>query len=152
MHLSFRQLGTIFVLALSLARTAHAQEDEDKTPLAKHMSAMNAALKLISGQVEDPAKNASTLEQLAIIETRATEAMGLEPEKMGQIPAAEQAKFVADFQSGIKALLVTVDSLKIAVAAGRNADAVGIVDAMKQQQKEGHGAFRIKKAAPPNFR
>jgi soluble cytochrome b562 len=149
MHLRLRQLGTLCVLTLALGRTAFAQQDEEKTPLGKKMSAMNSAFKAVGRQIDDPAKNASTLEQLAIVETNAKAALALEPEKKKQVPAAEQAKFVADYQAGMKQLLVTVDKLKAAVKAGKNTDALAIIDAMKDQQKEGHKEFRIKKAGAP---
>lgn len=145
MRFRFRHLGTLVVLALTLTRTASAQSDEDKTPLGMRMTAMNAALRQITAQVADPSKNASTLEQVAIFQTNATEAMTFKPEKMAQVAEGEQEKFVTDFQEGIKGLLVTVDSLKVAVEAGRNTDAAAIVEAMKAYQREKHPVFRIRK-------
>lgn len=145
MRLRFRHLGTLVVLALTLTRTAAAQTDEEKTPLGLRMTAMNAALRQITAQVADPSKNASTLEQVAIFQTNATEAMTFKPEKMAQVAEGEQEKFVMDFQEGIKGLLVTVDSLKAAVEAGRNTDAAAIVEAMKAYQREKHPVFRVRK-------
>jgi soluble cytochrome b562 len=145
MRLRFRHLGTLVVLALTLTRTAAAQSDADKTPLATRMTAMNAALRVITEQVADPSKNASTLEQVAIFQANATEAMTFRPEKVGQVAEGEQEQFVLDFQAGIKGLLVSVDSLKVAVEAGRNEDAAGIVEAMKAYQREKHPVFRIRK-------
>jgi len=82
-----------------------------------------------------------------IFQTNSTEAMTFPPEKAAQVTEGEQEQFVLDFQAGIRALLVTVDSLKVAVEAGRNADAAAIVDAMKELQREKHPVFRIRK--PP---
>jgi soluble cytochrome b562 len=152
MQLQIRQLGVACVLALALSRTAFAQQDEEKTPLGKKMSAINTAFKAVGRQIDDPSKNAATLEQIAIIETNAKAAMALEPEKKGQVPAADQAKFMAGYKDGMKALLVTVDKLKTAVKAGKNTEAVAIIDEMKQEQKDGHKEYRIKKAgAPPSL-
>lgn len=145
MRFRFRHLGTLVVLALTLTRTASAQTDEEKTPLGMRMTAMNAALRQITAQVADPSKNASTLEQVVIFQTNATEAMTFKPEKMAQVAEGEQEKFVTDFQEGIKGLLVTVDSLKVAVEAGRNTDAAAIVEAMKAYQREKHPVFRVRK-------
>ncbi len=149
MRLRFRHLGTLVVLALTLTRTAAAQTDEDKTPLGQRMTAMNAALRQITAQVADPSKNASTLEQVVIFQANATEALTFRPEKEAQVAEAEREQFVADFQAGIKGLLVTVDSLKVAVEAGRNADAAAIVEAMKAYQREKHPVFRIRKPPAP---
>jgi soluble cytochrome b562 len=145
MRLRFRHLGTLFVLALTLTRTAAAQTDEEKTPLGLRMTAMNAALRQITAQVADPSKNASTLEQVAIFKSNAAEAMTFKPEKLAEVAEGEQEKFVMDFQEGIKGLLVTVDSLKVAVEAGRNTDAAAIVEAMKAYQREKHPVFRVRK-------
>lgn len=145
MRLRFRHLGTLVVLALTLTRPAAAQSNEDKTPLGQRMSAMNAALRQITAQVEDPSKNASTLEQVVLFQTKASEALTFKPEKTAQVPEGEQAQFVADFQEGIKALLVKVDSLKAAVEAGRNEDAAKIVDEMKGWQRDRHSVFRIQR-------
>lgn len=143
-----RQLGTALVFALSLAGTAQAQ-DEPKTPLGKKMAAINTAFKAVGRQIEDPSKNAATLEQIAIIETNAKASLTLEPEKKEKIPAGEQAKFVGDYQVEMKKLIATVDKLKAAVKAGNNAEATKIVDEMKAAQREGHKEFRLKKAGAP---
>ncbi len=148
MTLRIRHFGTALVFALSLATTAQAQ-DEPKTPLGKKMAAMNTAMKAVGRQIDDPSKNASTLEQIAIIETNAKASLTLEPEKKEKIPAAEQAKFVSDYQAGIKKLLAVVDKMKAAVKAGNNAEASKLLDEMKGNQREGHKEFRLKKAGAP---
>lgn len=132
-------------MALALSSTLQAQQDEPKTELGRKMSAMNTAFKAIGRQVEDPAQNAKTLEQIAIMETNLKAALTLDPEKKGQVPAADQAKFVADYQAGIKQMQATLEKLKAAVKAGKNADALAIIDEMKQGQRDGHREFRVRK-------
>lgn len=144
-----RQFGAALVFALSLASTVQAQQDEPKTPLGKKMAAMNTALKAVGRQIDDPSKNASTLEQLTAIETNAKAAMSMEPEKKEKIPAAEQAKFVSDYQAEMKKMLGVVDKLKAAVKAGNNAEAAKLYDDLKAAQREGHKEFRLKKAGAP---
>lgn len=144
-----RQLGTALVLALSLAGTAQAQQDEPKTPLGKKMAAMNTAFKAVGRQIEDPSKNANTLEQIAIMETNAKASLTFEPEKKAKVPAGEQAKFVSDYQAEMKQFIASVEKLKAAVKAGNNADAAKIVDEMKAAQREGHKEFRLRKAGAP---
>ncbi len=148
MTLRIRHFGAALVFALSLSTTAHAQ-DEPKTPLGKKMAAMNTALKAVGRQIDDPSKNANTLEQIAIIETNAKASLTMEPEKKGKIPAADQAKFVSDYQAEMKKLLVVVDKMKAAVKAGNNAEASKILDDVKGAQREGHKEFRLKKAGAP---
>jgi len=145
MSFRLRSLASAVVLSLAMASTARAQAEEPKTELGKKMSAINTAFKAVGRQIEDPAKNASTLEQIAIIETNAKAALALEPEKKGQIPAGDQAKFVADYQTGIKKMLTTVDKLRAAVKAGKNTEALAIIDEMKGMQRDSHKEFRIRK-------
>ena len=145
MSFRLRSLASAVVLSLAVASTARAQAEEPKTELGKKMSAMNTAFKAVGRQIEDPAKNASTLEQIALIEASAKAALALEPEKKAQIPAGDQAKFVADYQAGIKQMLATVEKLKAAVKAGKNTEALAIIDEMKGIQRDSHKEFRVKK-------
>lgn len=140
-----RQFGAALVMSLALASTLQAQQDEPKTELGRKMSAMNTAFKAIGRQIEDPAQNASTLEQIGAMETNLKAALALEPEKKGQVPAADQGKFVADYKAGIKQMQATLEKLKVAVKAGKNTDALAIIEEMKQGQRDSHKEFRIRK-------
>lgn len=152
MLLRFRSLGTLSLLALALTSSALQAQSDEKTPLGKKMAAINTAFKAIGRQIEDPSKNASTLEQITVMETNAKAALTLEPEKKAQVPAAQQAKFVADYKAGIQTFIDTAVKLRAAVKAGKNADALAIVDEMKAQQRDSHKEFRIRKAgAPPSL-
>jgi len=152
MHLRLRQFGAACLLALAISSVAHAQQDEEKTPLGKKMSAMNAAFKAVGRQVEDASQNANTLEQLAIIETNAKAALTMVPAKKEKVPSAEQAKFQSGYEAGMKELLTAVDKLKVSIKAGKNADAVATYDEIKGLQRDGHKEYRIKKAgAPPGW-
>ncbi|WP_373060627.1 cytochrome b562 [Gemmatimonas sp.] len=149
MHLRLRQFGAACVLALAISSVAHAQQDEEKTPLGKKMSAMNAAFKAVGRQVEDASQNANTLEQLTIIETNAKAALTMVPAKKEKVPAAEQTKFQSGYEAGMKELLTAVDKLKVSIKAGKNADAVATYDEIKGLQRDGHKEYRIKKAGAP---
>lgn len=149
MQLRLRQFGTACVLALALSSVAQAQQDEDKTPLGKKMSAMNTAFKAVGRQLEDAAQNASTLEQLTVIETNAKAALAMIPAKKQQVAAADQAKFQAGYEAGMKDFLTTVAKLKASIKAGKNTEAVAIYDQMKDMQRDGHKEYRIKKAGAP---
>ncbi|WP_411280222.1 cytochrome b562 [Gemmatimonas sp.] len=149
MHLRLRQFGAACVLAMAISSAAHAQQDEDKTPLGKKMSAMNTAFKAVGRQVDDASKNANTLEQLTTIETNAKAALTMVPAKKEKVPAAEQAKFQAGYEAGMKEFLAAVAKLRVSIKAGKNAEAVVIYDEIKALQREGHKEYRIKKAGAP---
>ena len=146
MHLRLRQFSAVCVLALAISSVAHAQQEKEKTPLGKKMSAMNTAFKAVGRQIDDASKNANTLEKLAVIETNAKAALTLEPEKKAKVPAADQAKFTAGYQAGMKEFIATVQKLQVAIKAGKNVEAVAVYDEMKSMQRSGHKEYRIKKA------
>lgn len=147
--LKLRRHAAVAAVSLLLAAPAlRAQDQAEKTPLAQKMTAINGAFRTIGRQIEDSTKNASTLEQIAIIETNAKAALAFEPEKKAQIPPADQAKFVEDFKVGIQKLVDTAAKLREAVAAGKNTDAAAIVKEMSSLQRESHTVFRIRKAPP----
>ncbi len=149
MNLRLRQFGAACVLALAISSAAHAQQDEEKTPLGKKMSAMNTAFKAVGRQLDDASKNANTIEQLTTIETNAKAALTMVPAKKEQVPAAEQAKFQAGYEAGMKEFIATVAKLKATISAGKNTEAVAIYDDMKGLQRDGHKEYRIKKAGAP---
>ncbi|HCT56512.1 MAG TPA: hypothetical protein DGD08_04785 [Gemmatimonas aurantiaca] len=150
MLLRFRHLSTLTVLALALTTSAlqAQQPSEPKTPLGKHMAAMNAAFRTIGQQIADSTKNASTMEQLTIFETNAKEALAFEPEKKAQVPEADQAKFVADYKVGLQKLIDTAGKLHAALHSGKNTEAAAIVEEMRGLQRSSHGEFRIRRPPP----
>lgn len=144
-----RYLGALSICALALtASTLQAQQTEEKTPLGERMTAINAAFKIVGQQVADSTKNASTMEQLAIMETNAKQALAFEPEKKAKVPEADQAKFVADYKVGIQKLIDATAKLHEAIHAGKNAEAVAMVDEMRALQRASHGEFRIRRPPP----
>jgi len=150
MLLRLRHLGTLSALALALTTSSlqAQQPSEPKTELGKHMAAMNSAFRTIGQQIADASKNASTMEQLTIFETNAKEALALEPEKKAQVPAADQAKFVADYKAGIQKLIETAGRLHGALHDGKNTEAAAIVDEMRSLQRASHDEFRIRRPPP----
>ncbi len=143
MLLRLRHLGTLSVLALALTTsTLRAQQTDEK------MTAINAAFRIVGQQIADSTRNANTMEQLVIIETNAKAALALEPEKKAQVPEADQAKFVADYQAGIQKLIDATDRLHAAVHAGKNTEAAAIVEEMRALQRTSHGEFRLRRPPP----
>lgn len=151
MNLRIRQLGAAVVMTLALARVASAQPEEEKTPLGKKMSAINTAFKAVGRQIDDASKNADTMEQLNTIETNAKAALTLEPAKKEKVPAGDQAKFMTDYQAGMKHFIETVGKMRAALKAGKQAEASAMLDSLKTEQREGHKEFRLRKpGAPPS--
>jgi len=124
---------------------AQGKVPKEPTALEDNMEEINAAYRRLGRQVKDPAKNADSLKRIAIIREHAMSALKLEPVKKTDLPAAEQAKFVADYHGQMEMFIVQVGKLEDALKAGKNADAVEVLKALKQAQADGHKEFRRKK-------
>jgi len=129
-------------LICSLVLSPIFAEDSSPSELDDWMEQMNTAYRKLTRQIADPAKNVDSLKQIATIRDRATEAAKLEPKKKADIPAAEQAKFVADYQAKMKTFLADIDKLEAAVKAGKNEEAAALVKTLKQAQEDGHKQFK----------
>ena len=119
-----------------------AEDKEPETELGKKMAKMNGAWRKVRRQVADATKNESTLEQLAIVRASATDALALEPERKADVPAAEQAKFVADYQTKMKEFIADLDTLAATLKAGNNEEAAKVIEAIGKTQKADHKEFR----------
>ena len=118
---------------------------EPGTPLNDQMEKIGGAYRKLGNLVKDPTKNAEALAQVAIIKEAATAGLKFEPAKKKDIPEADQAKFVADYQAKMKEFLATVDKLEAALKANDSAAAAKLVDDMKAERNDDHKQFQKKK-------
>lgn len=109
------------------------------------MEEINAAYRKLGRQVADPAKNADSLKQVAIIREHALLALKHDPKRKADVPAPQQAKFISDYQAAMKAFVARVDKLGEALTAGKNDVAVTVLQELKQAQEDGHRDFRRRK-------
>jgi cytochrome c556 len=119
--------------------------DEDQTELGDHMEKIGGAFRALRKQVTDSSKNEDSLKRVAVIRENAQAALKLEPAKKADLPADQQAKFVADYQAKMKGFIADVDKLEAALKAGNNEEAAKQLQVMGQDQKEGHKEFQKKK-------
>jgi len=161
--MKIRLILVTLVCTLALVPGIRAQDDapapkkmsgkEPQTELGDKMEKIGGAFRRLRkvdpatklAQVADPTKNEDSLKQVAIIKENAQAALTLEPAKKKDLPADQQDKFVADFQSKIKAFLADVDKLEAALKAGNNDEAAKLVQALKTDEDDGHKEFQKKK-------
>jgi soluble cytochrome b562 len=129
-------------LTLALAPLFSFAADSSPSELDDLMEQMNTPFRKLNRQITNASKNADSLAAVATMRERALEAMKLEPKRKAEVPAAEQAKFVADYQAGMKALVGQLDKLKAALEAGKNDEAAEILKSLKQSQEDGHKQFK----------
>jgi soluble cytochrome b562 len=145
--MKIRILLCLLTLGLAVVPGLRAQDakKDDQTELGAKMEKISGAFRKLRGALADATKNDDSLAQVAIIKENATAALKLKPAKLADIPDADQAKFIADYQAEMNKLLDSVNQLEAALKAGKNDDAQKIYQQMGQIQKEGHTEFRKKK-------
>ncbi|QYM80671.1 hypothetical protein K0B96_08745 [Horticoccus luteus] len=139
-------LTGVFTLAPALslpAQEAVSPHAERKTtPLGKEMKEMGKAFRTLGRQIDDASKNAASIKLVATMREAAEASLQYKPEKTADLPAADQAKFVADFQAGVKNLIADLDKLTAALKANDNAAAAATLREIKDDQKKGHKEFK----------
>lgn len=127
------------------AAPAGAPAVEHHTPLEEKMSAMGKTFKKLRAQIGDASKNEDSLKLVASLRENAEAAAKLEPAKKADLPAADQAKFQADYVAGMKALVADIARLEDSLKAGNNEEAKLLLEKLNSDQKDGHKEFRKKK-------
>lgn len=143
--MKIRLLIAALLAALAVAAGLQAQPGGDTTPLGEQMQKISKSWKKVNAQVKDSAQNADTVAQLETVKASMEAALKFEPARKADVPAADQAKFVADFQAKMKSEIAKVDRLIAAVKAGKNDEAAALVTEVGQDQKEAHTAFKKQK-------
>jgi hypothetical protein len=138
------------ICALVALPSMHAQDGQAKkkapeTELGRHMEKMNDAMRTLRNQVADASKNADSLKLVATIKENAAASLKLEPAKKKEIPAADQAKFVAGYKEQLQKTIDLVGKLEGALKAGNNADAAKLLDDVAAAQKSGHKEYKQQK-------
>jgi soluble cytochrome b562 len=134
----------IVTLICSLAFLPVAQADEE-TELSNHMDKMGSAFRVLRRQASDPAKNEDSIARAKVIRENAEASLLLEPAKKGELPAADQAKFVAAYREQMQEFIVLAKKLEAAFQAGNNAEAGKLLGTMADAQKKGHNDYQKKK-------
>jgi len=132
----------LFALACSLAVSPAVRAADTETELGGKMEKMSSAFRVIRRQITDASKNADSLAKLAIVKENAEASLKFEPALKAEKPKGEQAKFVADYQAGMKKFVELCGKLEAALKQGDNAEAAKICGAMADTQKAGHKEFK----------
>jgi soluble cytochrome b562 len=143
--MKIRLLFATLICALATVPCVQAQSHDDDTELGDKMDTLSNAYKKLGKQISDASKNEDSLKLVATIHSSAEAALKLEPAKKADIPAADQAKFVADYQAKMKSFIAEIDKLEAVLKAGDNAAAAKQMDVLKQMRSEGHKEFQKKK-------
>ena len=150
MKITPRLLALLLAFVAPLAPVAlHAadkpQADSEGSDLEDSMSSMNGAFKKLRRQVADPAQNEASLALVAKLRKACVEAAKNLPEKIGHLPAKDQAAAKVSYADKMKEFMATVDDLTAALKAGKNDEAVKIIKDLGLQEEAGHKEFKPQK-------
>jgi hypothetical protein len=148
--MKIRHLLAALICALAVAPGIQAQDakpkaapsDHEETELGDRMDKMNSAFRKLRKQIADPTKNADSLTAVAALKAGAEESLKFEPAWKSDLPAAERAKFVADFRAKMKDTIAEIGKLEDALKANNNEEAGKIFAKLGDMQKEAHKEFR----------
>lgn len=113
-----------------------------ETELHDWMEKMETAYKKLKRLAADAAMNSDSLAQVAILREVAEAATKLEPLKVTEIPAAGRAKMVEGYKAKLGELRALIGKLEAAFKAGQNEEAVKLVKALHDLEKEGHKEYK----------
>jgi soluble cytochrome b562 len=118
------------------------KQPREETDLEGKMHKMSGAFRKLKRLVTDASKNADSLQLVATMQSEAAEALKLVPAKADDLPAADRAKFVSDYQTKMKSLIETLEKLETALKANKNDEAAKLVGDLSTLQKAGHKEFK----------
>jgi cytochrome c556 len=132
----------LFTLICALVTSTGVLAADAETELGGKMEKMGGAFRALRRQITDSSKNADSLAKVATIRQNAEASMKLDPAMKKDIPAAKQAKFVADYQAEMKKFIALCDKLTAALKANNNAEAEKLCAQMGDAQKAGHKSYK----------
>jgi len=139
-------LSLILAVATATVRAdpspAAAPEQAKKTPLEKQMDRIRKSMRSLRTQIEDPAKNDSSLQLVAIIRDAAATALNLRPAKAEDFSGAARDEFLAHYNTAMKEFIAAVDRLTAALTANDNVAAAKIYHDLPGLEKKDHKEFR----------
>ena len=152
-YLALLSLGMSLTLGYLMAQTPPAggpAGNEEKTVLAQNMQKINEARNSLrdSGQLADATKNADSLTKVTTMRDSAIAAQKERPVRTDTVPAAEQAKFVTDYQAQIQLLIDALGEMQVALRANNNAEAERLFGTLGDIQGPGHRAYRPQRGGP----
>lgn len=134
----------LFLLSLTFADpfALSAADEKPETELTQKMDRMSAAFRKLRRQAADPAKNADSLAQVAILRETAEASAKLEPAMVATIPAERRAQFLAGYRAKMDELITAIGRLETALKANENEAAVKIIADLSALQKSGHKDYQ----------
>src|SRR5882757_7198929 len=130
-------MGVFPVRTFAAAETDKAS-DEKQTELGRHMDSMNKAYRKLRRQIAEATKNEDSLKLVAVMRENAEASVTLTPEKAADLPEADRAKFVENYQKAAKSFIEQIVKLETALKRNDNEAAQKILAGFSDIQKQSH--------------
>jgi hypothetical protein len=124
------------------AAPAPAPADKPETELEKTMSKINKAWRPVRVAAKDGKLGPALADNVATMITCAEAAAKLTPAWEADKPAADRAKFQADYEAQMKKLIDTLGKLETALKANDTATATKLYAEVGDLRKSGHHDFK----------
>jgi len=131
-----------FLLTCSLIAPAFSLHADEDTPLQKQMQIMARGMKQLSGQINDPAKQESTVILIETLKKAASDSKGWDPLKTASIPQADREKFLTAYKGQIDKLSEAFNQIEEAVKGNKYDQAKALLATIGSIKKEGHSKFQ----------
>ena len=118
------------------------KEDKPETELEKTMTKMGKAWRQVRKAAREGQLTPATADIVATVRINAEAAMKLKPALEAELPAADQAKFQADYQAQMKKLIATLSALEAALKTYDVIGAPKLVGEVGELMKGGHKDFK----------
>lgn len=119
-----------------------AKPEKPATELEQTMDKMNKAWREVRKADKDGKLGPALASQVATMRGCAEAALKLTPEMEADKPAADRAKFHADYQAQMKKLIEALGPLESALQANDLPAAAQAIAEIKEVQKAGHHSFK----------
>ena len=136
---------TIILLSLACLTTGSIFGEDEETPLAKEMSAMNAAYRSLSKAFRsgpNPDQRAEYISQVEVILEHARASVELVPALANTLAPEQKTSMRADYTAAMQKSIQTLEQLLAALKAEDFAAASEQLAQLKEQKSAGHQRFQ----------
>jgi len=140
--LSLSLISCLGVRAGEAKPAATPPAEKPETELEKTMSKMNKAWREVRKEDKEGKLTPATAVLVATMNECAHVALKLTPEMEADKPAADRAKFHADYQAQMKKLIEALGQLEATLKANDSAGASKLIAEIKDIQQSGHKDFK----------
>jgi len=131
------------ILALTLvASTQLLIAEEENSSLEHQMKILAKGNRQLSQQVTDPAQQQASVELIEKLKEAALNSKTIDPRMVESVPAADKAKFLADYRTQMDKLSDAFTKIEAAVKAGNYTEAKSLLASVNSIKREGHEKFK----------